>query len=133
MKRLLTFSDILKVSEEELYLLTGTKDCERGSLLLSETGPALVLVTLGEKGVFLRCGEDTAALPGISVTVADTNGAGDTFLGAMLAQIAGKNCRPDEISWEDLRDMTAYANRAAALTCTRHGAIPAMPYAKELR
>ncbi len=133
MRRLLPFSDILKVSEEELYLLTGTKDCEKGSLLLSGTGPALVLVTLGGKGVFLRCGEDTAALPGISVVVADTNGAGDTFLGAMLTQIARKNCRPEEIPREDLRDMTAYANRAAALTCTRHGAIPAMPYAEELR
>ena len=33
---------------------------------------------------------------------------------------------------EELRDILTYANRAAAITCSRSGAIPAMPRAEEL-
>ena len=132
MKSLLPYSDILKVSDEELLMLTGIDDPGEGSRLLGECGPALVLVTLGEKGVYARCGEHTASIPGIKVTVADTNGAGDTFLGAMLKLITDKGCRPEQIEPEEMKEMVMYANRAAALTCSRHGAIPAMPYAGEL-
>lgn len=46
--------DIIKVSEEELEMLTGTADLEEGTRLLEERGIALVLVTLGEKGSFCR-------------------------------------------------------------------------------
>ena len=133
MKSLLPYADILKVSDEELPMLTGTEDLEEGSRILSGYGTALVMVTLGDKGVFARRGDHTVHLPGIKVRVADTNGAGDTFLGAMLAQIADCGCRPEAIGEEALREMLDYANRAAALTCSRHGAIPAMPYASELK
>ena len=132
MKVLLPFADILKVSDEEMVMLTGTDDFEEGSRILADYGPALVMVTLGADGVYLRRGDYTEHFPGVKVTVADTNGAGDTFLGAMLAQIAAKDCRPDDIDLEELRGMVTYANKAAALTCSRHGAIPAMPYAGEL-
>lgn len=132
MKSLLPYADILKVSDEEMPMLTGTEDLEEGSRILSGYGAALVMVTLGDKGVFARRGEYTVLIPGIKVDVADTNGAGDTFLGAMLAQIAAKDCRPDGIGDKELEDMLNYANRAAALTCSRPGAIPAMPYASEL-
>ncbi len=50
----------------------------------------------------------------------------------MLAQIADRDCRPGDLGEEELRQMVDYANRAAALTCSRHGAIPAMPFASEL-
>ncbi len=35
-------------------------------------------------------------------------------------------------AWTYLIEMVRYANKAASLTCTRHGAIPAMPYADEM-
>lgn len=133
MKVLLPYSDILKVSDEEMPMLTGTNDFCEGSRILCEAGPALVLVTLGPDGVYVRCKDETDSLPGVDVDVADTNGAGDTFLGAMLCQIAAKGCRPEEIDFKELIVMADYANRAAALTCSRHGAIPAMPYASELK
>ena len=132
MKRLLPYADILKVSDEEMVMLTGTDDLEEGSRALAEYGIGLVMVTLGADGVFVRRGEDTAAVPGISVKVADTNGAGDTFLGAMLMQIADKDTAED-IVWDELLEMVRFANRAASITCTRHGAIPAMPAAEEMK
>ena len=108
------------------------KATEEGSLILSSIGPKLVLVTLGSQGVFVRYGDHTEVIPGFRVKVADTNGAGDTFLGAMLAQIAGRDGLLQDLSEDELRSMITYANKAASLTCSRHGAIPAMPYASEM-
>lgn len=45
--------DVMKLSEEELPLLSGTSELEEGSRRLSEKGISLVLVTLGEAGAFL--------------------------------------------------------------------------------
>lgn len=137
MKRLLPYADILKVSDEEMVMLTGTDDYEEGSRILADNGIRLVMVTLGSEGVFVRSGEDTATIPGFSVTVADTNGAGDTFLGAMLAQISlrGKVSGGDPLAglgWDELRSFVRYANKAASITCSRRGAIPAMPRAEEV-
>ena len=131
MKALLPYADILKVSDEEMVMLTGSDDFTEGSRILAEYGPGLVLVTLGADGVFVRMGDKTATVPGFSVKVADTNGAGDTFLGAMLMQIATRIPETDDI-WGQLIEMVRYANKAASLTCSRHGAIPAMPTAGEV-
>lgn len=137
MKKPLPMVDILKVSDEELPLLTGTEDLEEGSRALAECGPELVLVTLGGDGVFYRLGERTGSIPGISVRVADTNGAGDTFLGALLSRLvrcAGDGGSIDLPALPDkvLREHLEFANRAAAKTCSRPGAIPAMPTLEEM-
>ena len=84
MKELLSSCDILKVSDDEMVMLTGSDDPAEGSRILAEMGPSLVLVTLGEKGVFVRGNGYAQGVPGVRVRVADTNGAGDTFLGGVL-------------------------------------------------
>lgn len=131
MKKLLPYADILKVSDEEMVMLTGTSDFGEGSRALASLGIPLVMVTLGADGVYVRRGEDSAAVPGFSVSVADTNGAGDTFLGAMLTQLAAEESI-DAIGWDELLEMVRFANKAASLTCSRHGAIPAMPTRAEV-
>lgn len=132
MKSLLPYADILKVSDEEMSMLTMVGDFEEGSRILAEYGAGIVLVTLGADGVFVRMGSKTATVPGFKVDVADTNGAGDTFLGAMLMQIATGMTGSEDV-WTQLLGMVRYANKAASITCSRHGAIPAMPTADELK
>ena len=56
MKAPLPLVDILKVSDEELPLLTGTTDCESGTAQLAQNGTRLIFVTLGANGVFYRFG-----------------------------------------------------------------------------
>ncbi len=123
--------DVLKVSDEELPLLTGTEDLEEGSAILADKGIALVLVTLGANGAFYRFHGKTGHVPGVKVKVGDTNGAGDTFFGATLAQLA-KFDSLDDISTDDLETIIAVSNRAAGITTSRHGAIPAMPSFEEV-
>ena len=131
MRRLLPYTDILKVSDEEMEMLAWVSDPEKGSRILADNGISMVLVTLGADGVFVRMGENIARVPGFRTEVADTNGAGDTFLGAMLAQIISETTHSED-GWADLLSMVRYANKAASLTCSRSGAIPAMPYADEV-
>lgn len=124
--------DIIKLSEEELPLITGTPDLEEGTRLLEERGISLILVTLGGKGAFCRWKGETFSTPGVPVSVADTNGAGDTFLGAVLSRLCQRKGKPLEgLERAELEDILAFANRAASLTCSRSGAIPAMPTLSE--
>lgn len=131
MKTPLPFVDILKVSDEELPLLTGTDDLVLGSAQLAKQGIRLVLVTLGERGVFYRRDDHTGLLPGVPTQVADTNGAGDTFLGAVLSRLSSAPSL--ELSIPELEEILTFANRAASFTCSRPGAIPAMPTLNDIR
>ncbi len=130
-RAVLPMCDIVKISEEETALLTGFEAPEEAADSLLEHGVRLAIVTLGANGAYWRCGTDSGTVPGFKVKVADTNGAGDTFFGAFLSRIAKRgglsNLTPDEIN-----AFVRYANRAASITASRPGAIPAMPTEDEL-
>lgn len=131
MKNALPLCDILKISDEELPLLTGTTDPAAGSELLSKLGIRLIFVTLGANGAFFRLGEHTGSVPGIRVKVGDTNGAGDTFFGAALSKLVHEDL--DKLTMDRLTEIAAFANKAASITTSRHGAIPAMPRLEEVQ
>ena len=130
MRSLIVTADIMKVSDEELPLLTGTTDCENGTAQLAQNGIRLIFVTLGANGVFYRFGEKTGHVAGVPCKVGDTNGAGDTFFGAALSKL----CKEDlnTLTADKLESILAFANKAASITTSRRGAIPAMPTLTEV-
>jgi fructokinase len=131
--RLLDHTDILKVSEEELTLLTGETGVEKGSALLAEHGPGIVLVSLGKRGAFFRCAAGCGSLPAYDVKTVDTTGAGDAFLGAVHYRLRDKS--PEElrsISRDELDGAVDFANAAGSLTTAKKGAIPALPTMAEI-
>lgn len=130
MKNALPLCDILKISDEELPLLTGTTDPAQGSALLSKLGIRLIFITLGANGAFFRLGDQTGSVPGIPVKVGDTNGAGDTFFGAALSKLVKEDL--NTLTLPRLTQIAAFANKAASITTSRHGAIPAMPRLEEV-
>lgn len=132
MRKPLDMVDILKISDEELPLLADTDDLEAGTAALAEHGIRLILVTLGPNGVFYRFGGKTGTVPGVPCTVGDTNGAGDTFFGAFLSRLSRLD-GPDCLTADTLEEMLAFANRAASITTSRRGAIPAMPTLEEMK
>ncbi len=129
MKMPLDMVDILKISDEELPLLADTADIESGAMILAEKYCiSIVLVTMGSKGAYYRFGSHTGICDGIKVKVADTNGAGDTFFGAFLSGMAKLNkYKPMELSEAEVKELVAFSNKAASITASRSGAIPAMP------
>ena len=128
MKAPLLLADILKVSDEELPLLTGPAE---GTRILAESGVQLILVTLGPDGAFYRFGDRTGHVPGVPCKVGDTNGAGDTFFGALLSKLC-RYAKVADIPVDMLEEAIAFANKAASITTSRRGAIPAMPTLDEV-
>ena len=131
MRAVLPLCDIVKISEEETLLLTGCESPEETAQTLTDLGVRIVIVTLGANGAYWRCGADSGTVPGFRVKVADTNGAGDTFFGAFLSRIA-KRGGLDGLMPKQMETYVRYANRAASITASRPGAIPAMPTEEEL-
>ena len=130
MKAPLPLVDILKVSDEELPLLAGTADCESGTALLAQNGIRLIFVTQGADGVFYRFRDKVGHIVGVPCKVGDTNGAGDTFFGAALSKLCKENL--NTLTVDKLEAILAFANKAASITTSRHGAIPAMPTLTEV-
>jgi fructokinase len=130
---LLRQTDILKVSEEEMELLAGVSDLEKGSGILAEKGPSIVLVTMGENGAWLRSPAGCAAAPAYGVKAVDATGAGDAFMGAVLYRFINKTLGDlRTLSREELVDIVDFANAAGGLVVAKRGAIPALPSLPEI-
>ncbi len=133
MRSVLGYADILKISEEELVLLTGEEDCFAGGLKLEQTGIQLVMITLGEKGAFFRFRGKEALLPAYDVKTVDTTGAGDAFMGAVLSRIClDFGASLENLTAEDVYGIIDFANAAGSLATAMYGAIPAMPGYSEI-
>lgn len=129
----LKYADILKISEEELEFITGTKDLTKGSeYIFSHFSTKLIFVTLGSKGCFYRLGHEIGKCSGYEIESIDTTGAGDAFLAGVLYQIIENNKVITDLSLKDVEQMVSFANAVGALATTKKGAIPAMPTLEEI-
>jgi fructokinase len=126
-------ADFVKVSEEEMEIITGTKDLKNGASVLHELGASIVAVTLGKGGTFLSNGQQSDIIPSMKVESIDSTGAGDAFVGAMLYQMAMVPYPKSIIEdFEKLKGMVFFSNKVSALVCTKVGAIAALPSMEEL-
>ena len=113
--------DIVVPNESELALLTGgaaTGVPAAAARLSALTGAHTIVVTLGERGVYVWTGDGDFSVPGHRVDAIDSVGAGDAFCGVLAARLAGG---------ADLQEAVRHANAAGALSATRAGAEPSMP------
>ena len=132
MRAVLPLCDIVKISDEETMLLCGVREPEAALDKLMGLGVRLAVVTLGPKGAMWRCDQLQGLAPGCPVKVADTNGAGDTFFGAFLSRIAGRGGL-ENLTADEIQSYVLFANKAASITTSRPGAIPAMPTLQEVQ
>jgi sugar/nucleoside kinase (ribokinase family) len=103
--------------------LTGDTDPERALRALRRAEHQMICVTLGARGAMLLVGDRIHHAPAFNVTVVDSTGAGDVFRGGFIvAMLRGDS--PDQI----LR----FANAAAAIACTREGALDGVPTPDEI-
>ena len=128
MRSMIPYVDIMKISDEETELLTGSKDVQRAAENLYRQGVKIVVVTLGGDGAYVYCREGGCMVPGFRVShIEDTNGAGDSFWGGFLYQFCGSEKLLDELTKEDLIEYVRFGNAVASLCVEKKGAIPAMP------
>ncbi|WP_297427878.1 carbohydrate kinase [Clostridium sp.] len=119
-------SDFIKLSDEELYLITREKDIEAGANKLHDLGVKVVTITLGAKGTYLSVKGENKVIPSIEIKQVDSTGAGDAFVGAVLKQVSDIEDKKN-ISFEKWIDIVSFANKVGAITCTNYGAIASMP------
>lgn len=104
--------------------LTGERDSERALRALRQGHSGWLCVTLGTDGAMLLDGDRLHHVPAFSVHAVDTTGAGDVFRAAFIYALL-QSQGPAEI----LR----FASAAAAIACTREGAITSVPTLEEIQ
>ena len=119
MKSMIPYADIMKVSDEELVLLTGVEDYNKAVTQLLELGPKLVAVTLGSDGVLLAREYKREKVEGFKVNAIDTTGAGDSFWGGFLSEYLKQEKSLEEFTWEEIKNCAVYGNATAALCVQR--------------
>ena len=118
----------LTPNENEIGLITKMPydtidNIKSAAKCLFDKGAQNVLVTLGEKGAYLKNKNDDIIIPTLKVKALDTTGAGDCFNGVFAACLAmGKNAI----------EAIKYANVASSISVTRSGAVPSLPYNNEV-
>lgn len=117
--------DVLIVNETEAQALAGERDPEAAARALHRQGEGRreIVVTLGARGALHLSEAGLARVEGEPVEAVDTTAAGDTFIGYYLAGRAEGQAVDAALTW---------ACRAAALCCTKAGAMDAIPARDEV-
>jgi len=111
--------DYLVCSEKFARQFAG--DEETALARLAEVSPAVV-ITLGERGLIWRRGQERGILSAFPINAIDTTGAGDAFHGAFAAALSS------DMNWPDV---LRYASAAGSLSCTKIGARSGLPSKEE--
>jgi len=98
--------------------LTGEPDMARALEGLRQPHHSMVCVTRGARGAMLLEGNIVHDEPGVHVQSVDTTGAGDVFRGAFIYAL---------LRGDAPREILRFANAAAALSCTKAGAMSSVP------
>src|SRR5690625_1886759 len=121
---------LLKLSSDELKLLTGSSDPASAEELFGSGPLRAVVVSRGARGLTLLSGGERSDVPAWPVEAVDTTGAGDALAGAILQQLLG---RPELLdSHAALRAAARTAAAVAALSTLKPGAMPSYPDRAEL-
>ncbi|MBN1135013.1 MAG: carbohydrate kinase family protein [Anaerolineae bacterium] len=118
LEELLPLVDWLVVSEQFPVAYTGRSGLEDAARSLLALGPAVVVVTQGERGCQAWTADGHWRIPACPVQAVDTTGAGDAFHGGFIyAMLQG---------WE-LPRAAAFANAVAAFNCRTLGGRRGLP------
>lgn len=118
-------ADLLKVSSDELEFITGISDNQKAIKSLFVGHVNYVILTLGKDGSTLYYKDGRAIhVPSYKVTVVDTTGAGDAFIGSFLAEMIKVDL---SFSESNITSALQTANGKAALTTTKFGGMSAIP------
>ncbi len=122
----LQLSDVIKLSEDELYFITEQQEIEKGLSSLAVQYPAqLIVITRGKQGVISWYDGKIDRIPCRPVVTVDTTGAGDAFVAGLLAGLANVGL---PVQPQKLREIIERAQLCGALATTAKGAMTALPY-----
>ena len=120
--------DFITPNETETEQFTGIsvntiEDCRAAARKFIDMGVKNVIITLGVRGAFYSNGKDEVFVPSIKVKAVETTGAGDAFNGGLATAIA---------EGMPIEKALQFATCTAAISVTRLGSSPSMPYRAEI-
>lgn len=131
----LPLSNIVKISDEELEFITGIKDEKEALDFLLAGDVKVIIYTKGTNGAEFITKERVIFSPSFKVSAQDTTGAGDSFIGSLLYQVAEGEYSLEQLvglSEEKVQEILTFSNATAALTVCKKGAIGALPLKEEV-
>lgn len=120
--------DIFTPNEVEAGILSNMEvktfdDAREAARIFMDRGVKNVVITMGKLGAYLKTPDEEAIIESYQVDAVDTTGAGDAFNGGLVAGLG---------EGMSLVEATKYANAVAALSVTKVGTAPAMPFKKDV-
>jgi sugar/nucleoside kinase (ribokinase family) len=123
MGELLDLTDIVIGNERFAAEFSHSSDMKRSLLELTQMGPRIAVITLGEEGAIGLENETLVRQPALPIEIFDTTGASEVFRGAFIHAFMQ--------SWP-LAKALPFANAAAALNCRHLGGIGGIPSLAEV-
>ena len=126
----LPLSNIVKISDEELEFITGIKDEQEALKSLFVGNVEVVIYTKGTNGSDFITKERKVTVPSFTVKAEDTTGAGDSYIGSFLYQVAQTvNTLEELVQLDEVKvtEIMTFSAATAALTVSKKGAIAALP------
>lgn len=120
--------NIVTPNEIEAGILTDMKvetidDAEKAARILMDKGVENVVITMGKNGVFVMTPDRKEFIPSLMVKAVDTTGAGDAFNGGFVTALS---------EGKDIFEAARFGNIVGALSVTKVGTAPAMPYRADI-
>jgi fructokinase len=131
-QEIIPLCDVIKLNDTELELITGETEPYAGGKYILSLGGLLCLITQGDKGSYFLTSEHRGFVPAFKVKTIDSIGCGDAFLGALLNQFLQYDTLQTALQQQNVEKVIRFAAAAGALTATKRGALPAIPYRNEV-
>ena len=128
-RNILPLADIIKISDNELEFVTGESDPARGMGQLQRGAVKHVIYTCGAEGAaWYDAGGKRGAVNAYRVQAVDATGAGDAFIGGLLAEMSHRNLDLQQALADDhIAALLRHAAAVGAITTLQRGAINSMP------
>ncbi|HGF7527422.1 TPA: aminoimidazole riboside kinase [Vibrio cholerae] len=129
-KKAIALADVVKFSDDELTYLTNTTNIEEGLSIIERLNIPLVVVTQGKKGALVIFEGNQKLLSVKEIEPVDTTGAGDAFVGGLLARLS------QTPSWKKSKvvfDAVHWGNICGGLATTCKGAMTALPTLEQVK
>lgn len=118
MRALISHVDVLISGEGFVEALTGLDDVEAACRAALETGPRIVVQTMGAEGSYTATRDAHFHTPAFQCDVVDTTGAGDVFHGAYLVGLLH--------GW-NVREIAQFSTAVSAIKCASLGGRGGIP------
>jgi len=127
-KELYSKIDFFTPNEVEASILSGVtieniEDARKAAQVFIDRGTENVIITLGKKGALVVTPSRNELIESYKVNAVDTTGAGDAYNGGFATALA---------EGKDIFEAARFASAVGALSVTKIGTSPAMPYREEI-